>query len=152
MGKACYPCIEGECFLLLLFLHFHSFSSFSPVPLSSPLLSLLSLFSVSLGDNTKLPTLVDVSLNPNTIKQSQYNWDSYDIRICKHVNTLYHTIIHLNTMLNSRKGHYGMCEQWRPKLNCASRQSDQHLCSSKYSTSHSDSVSQWALDVYTTSH
>ena len=31
---------EG-CFLFLLFLHFHSFSSFFPVPLLSPLLSLL---------------------------------------------------------------------------------------------------------------
>ena len=34
--------------------------------LSSPLLSLLSLFSLSLGDNTKWPNRVDVSLNPNT--------------------------------------------------------------------------------------
>ena len=41
---------------------------FLPCPsLSSPLLSLLSLFSLSLGDNTKGPSRVDVSLNPNTI-------------------------------------------------------------------------------------
>ena len=35
---------------------------------ASPLLSLHSLFSLSLGDDTKWPTRVDVSLNPNTIK------------------------------------------------------------------------------------
>ena len=42
---------------------------FLPCPsLSSPpLLSLLSLFSLSLGDDTKWPSRVDVSLNPNTI-------------------------------------------------------------------------------------
>ena len=42
-------------FLFLLFLHFHSFSSlFLPCPsLSFPQLSLLSLFSLSLGDDTK---------------------------------------------------------------------------------------------------
>ena len=40
-------------FLFLLFLHFHS-CSFLPCPsLSSLLLSLLSLFSLSLGDDTK---------------------------------------------------------------------------------------------------
>ena len=44
---------------------------FLPCPsLSSPLLSLLSLFSLSLGDDTKWPSRVDVSLNPNTINQS----------------------------------------------------------------------------------
>ena len=57
-------------FLFLLFLHFHS-CSFLPCPsLKSLLLSLLSLFSLSLGDDTKWPTRVDVSLNPNTINQS----------------------------------------------------------------------------------
>ena len=45
---------------LFLFLICHS--------LSPLLLSLLSLFSLSLGDDTKWPTRVDVSLNPNTIK------------------------------------------------------------------------------------
>ena len=34
---------------------------------SSPLLSLLSLFSLPQGDDTKGPTRVDVSLKPNTI-------------------------------------------------------------------------------------
>ena len=66
---------RGGMFLHHLFPLFHSFSSFSPVPLSlslslslsSPLLSLLSLFSLSLGDDTKWPTRVDVSLNTNTI-------------------------------------------------------------------------------------
>ena len=55
LGKACYPCsrVEGNVFissvssLLVLFL-------FLPCPsLSSPLLSHLSLFSLSLGDDTK---------------------------------------------------------------------------------------------------
>ena len=59
---------RGDCFYFFCFftvIHFH----FSAVPsLSSPLLSLLSLFSLSLGDNTG-PTKVDVSLNPNTINQ-----------------------------------------------------------------------------------
>ena len=42
---------------------------FLPCPcFSSPLLSLLSLFSLSLGDDTKWPTRVDLSLKPNTIK------------------------------------------------------------------------------------
>ena len=44
---------RGGMFLFLLFLYFHSFSSFIPVTLSSPLLSLQSLFFLSLGDNTK---------------------------------------------------------------------------------------------------
>ena len=44
---------RGGMFLFLLFLHFHSCSSFFPVPLSSLLLCLLSLFSLSLGDDTK---------------------------------------------------------------------------------------------------
>ena len=40
-------------FLFLLFLHFHSVPLSSCPSLSSPLLSLLYLFSLSLGDNTK---------------------------------------------------------------------------------------------------
>ena len=41
---------------------------FLPYPsLSSLLLSLLSLISLFLGDDTKWPTRVDMSLNPNTI-------------------------------------------------------------------------------------
>ena len=50
---------------------------FLPCPsLPSPLLSLLSLFSLSLGDDTKWPTRVDVLLNPNTTNQiTRYrNW------------------------------------------------------------------------------
>ena len=44
---------------------------FFPCPShASPLLSLLSLLSLSLGDDTKWPTRTDVSLNPNTINQS----------------------------------------------------------------------------------
>ena len=61
---------RGGMFLFLLFLHFHSCSSFFPSLFFSSLqLSLLSLFSLSLGDDTKWPTRVDVSLNPNTINQ-----------------------------------------------------------------------------------
>ena len=44
---------RGGMFLFLLFLHFHSCSSFFPVPLFHLLYSLLSLFSLSLGDDTK---------------------------------------------------------------------------------------------------
>ena len=44
---------RGGMFLFLLFLHFHSCSLFPCPSLSSPLLSLLSLFSLSLGDDTK---------------------------------------------------------------------------------------------------
>ena len=64
---------RGGMFLFLLFLHFHSCSSFFPVPLFHLLysLSLLSLFSLSLGDDTKWPSRVDVSLNPNTIKDKK---------------------------------------------------------------------------------
>ena len=56
----------GECFYffcVFTFVHFHLF----PCPsLSSSLLSLLSLFSLSLGNDTKWPTRV-VSLNSNKI-------------------------------------------------------------------------------------
>ena len=56
-------------FLFLLFLHFHSCSSFFPVPLFHLFCFLFCrFFSLSLGDDTKWPTRVDVSLNPNTIK------------------------------------------------------------------------------------
>ena len=73
---------RGGMHLFLLFLHSHSCSSFFPVPLSSPLLSLLYLFSLSLGDDTKYPTRVDVSLNPNTIK-NQHNvcWSCLPLHI-----------------------------------------------------------------------
>ena len=73
LGKTCYPCkqvrVEGECFISsvssLSFLF-----PFLPCPsLPSPLLSILSLFSLFLGDDTKWPTRVDVSLNPNSINQ-----------------------------------------------------------------------------------
>ena len=46
--------VRGEMFLFLLFLHFHSCASFFPVPLFHLLYYiLLSLFSLSLGDDTK---------------------------------------------------------------------------------------------------
>ena len=50
---------RGWMFLFLLFLYCHSFSFLLYPSLSSPL---LSLFSLSLGDDTKWPTRVDVSL------------------------------------------------------------------------------------------
>ena len=43
----------GEMFLLLLFLHFDSFSSFFPVPLFHLLYYIFYLFSTFLGDDTK---------------------------------------------------------------------------------------------------
>ena len=56
LGKTCHL-VAGKgrrgMFLFLLFLHFHSFSFLSCPSLSSPLLSLLSLFSLSPGDDTK---------------------------------------------------------------------------------------------------
>ena len=60
--------VEGECLIssTLSFI----FLFLSCPSLSSPQLSRLSLFSLSLGDDTKWPTRVDVSLNPNTISQS----------------------------------------------------------------------------------
>ena len=57
-------------FLFLLFLHFHSCSSFFPVPLFHLFCYLFCLFSLSLGDDTKWPTRVDVSLNHNSINQT----------------------------------------------------------------------------------
>ena len=87
LGKACYPFYTGKgsvewfyffCFFpslsfLFLFLSCLTLSSplLSLLPLFSLslLLSLLSLFSHSLGDDTKWPTRIDVSLNPNTISQ-----------------------------------------------------------------------------------
>ena len=54
---------RGGMFLFLLFLHFCSFFSFLPAPLFNLvyyLLSLLSHFSLSLGDDTKWPKRVDM--------------------------------------------------------------------------------------------
>ena len=59
---------RGGMFLFPLFLHFHSCSSFFPVLLFH---LFYYLFSPFLRETTKWPTRVDVSLNPNTINQSQ---------------------------------------------------------------------------------
>ena len=75
LGKARCPCSRyrywGNAFISsvssLLFL----FVLLPCSSLSSLLLSLLSLFSPSLGDDTKWPTKLDMSLNPNTISQFQ---------------------------------------------------------------------------------
>ena len=62
--------VERECYYFFCFLTFTPVRLSSCPSLSSSLLSLLSLFSLSLGDDTKWPTRVVVSLNPNTINQS----------------------------------------------------------------------------------
>ena len=95
---------RGGMFLFLLFLHFHSCSSFFPVPLFHLLYSLfLSLFSLSLGDDTKWPSRVDMSLNPNTIKinlnsssSSHTSWGADRI-----------TLLHLYRSLIQSKLDYG---------------------------------------------
>ena len=64
--------VEGECFYFFCLLLSFIYLVLTCPSLSSPLLSLLSLFSLSLGDDTKWPTRVDVSLNPNTINQKHF--------------------------------------------------------------------------------
>ena len=63
--------VRGRMFLFLLFLHFHSSSSFFPVPLFD-LFYLFCLFSPFLWGwrQHKMIHGVDVLLNPNTINQS----------------------------------------------------------------------------------
>ena len=70
LGKACLHQVrlEGECCYFFCSFFFFHFLFLSYPCLSSHLLSLLSLFSLSLGDDTKWPTWSDVSLNSNTIK------------------------------------------------------------------------------------
>ena len=57
LGKACYPCSgkgRGGMFFISSVSSLSFLFLFLPCPsLSSPLLSLLSLFSLSLGDDTK---------------------------------------------------------------------------------------------------
>ena len=53
---------RGGMFSFLQFLYFHSCSSFFPCP------------SLSLGDDTKWPTSVDVLLNPNILKKTIIQW------------------------------------------------------------------------------
>ena len=57
---------RGVMFLFLLFLNFHSCSSFVPVHLFHLLYYFVYLLSLSLGDDAKWPTRVDMSLKPNT--------------------------------------------------------------------------------------
>ena len=93
LGKATFLAAgkgRREMFLLLLFNSF----SFLPWPsLSSPLLSLLSFFSLSVGDDTKRPTRVDVSLNPNSVNQS--------IHMMRPQFTMYLHIVFQNVSLDS---------------------------------------------------
>ena len=60
-------------FIFLLFLHFHSFSF--PLPCPSFISTISSLF---FGGDTKWPTRVDMSLNPNSIKSSA---DEINLRV-----------------------------------------------------------------------
>ena len=58
LGKVCYRIFaagkgRGGMFLFLLFFHFHSFSFLPCTSLSSPQLCLVSLSSLSQGDDTK---------------------------------------------------------------------------------------------------
>ena len=57
-----------EIFLFLLFLHFHSCSSFFPALLFHPFYYLFYLFSPFLWETTQNDTRIDM-LNPNTINQ-----------------------------------------------------------------------------------
>ena len=73
--------VEGGCFYSVFFFFFFFFFSLSFLfpflpccSLSSPLQALLSLFSLFLGDETKLLTRVDVSLSPNSINRRQWFW------------------------------------------------------------------------------
>ena len=85
--------IEGDCFYFFCFftaIHFH----FSPVPsLSCPLLYLLSLFSLSLGDDTKWPTKADVLLNPSTVNQNRHHWEHSHTITCKVIKILYLSVL-----------------------------------------------------------
>ena len=63
--------VKGKCFISCVSSLSYIFL-FLPCPcLQSPLPSLISLFSLSLGDDTKWNTRVDVSLNTNTNRQTQ---------------------------------------------------------------------------------
>ena len=56
--------IKGECSYFFCFVTFFHFP-FSPLSLSFICSTISPIFSLSLGDHTKWPTMVDVSLNPN---------------------------------------------------------------------------------------
>ena len=63
--------VKGECFFFISSVSSLSFLFlFLPFPSLS---SLLSPISFSLGDDTKWPTKVDVSLSPNSINQANEN-------------------------------------------------------------------------------
>ena len=86
-GKGREAFISSVSSLSFLFL-------FLPCPsLSSLLLSLPSLFSLSLGDDTKWPTRVDVSLNHNTIKILQVYVVAF-IHACLHPNNISLEVFH----------------------------------------------------------
>ena len=89
--------VEGECFYFFCFFTFIHFS-FSPVPLFHLLCCLLSLFSLSLGDNSKWPTGVDVSIHaiPHTVRQNLTEfspfWTPFPIRFSNLTEFSYHLI------------------------------------------------------------
>ena len=61
--------VEEECCNFFYSFTFFHFLSLLYPSLSSPLVSLLSLFSLSLGDDTKWPTRIDMSLNMASVAQ-----------------------------------------------------------------------------------
>ena len=86
---------RGGMFLFLLFLHFHSFSSLFPVPLFHFLLSLLTLFSLSLGDNTvthKGWRVVKPQHN-QSVSWTPLGWQSVDIFLFLLENLCYEALL-----------------------------------------------------------
>ena len=65
---------RGGMVLFLLFLYFHSCSSFFPITFISSTIFFISFLPYS-GRRYKMTHRVDVSLNPNTIKKSSH-WTS----------------------------------------------------------------------------
>ena len=87
--------VAGGMLWFLLFLLCHLFSFLPSPSLSSPL---LSLFSLSLGDDTKWPKRVDVSLYPNSINQSinQSLWSMHVYIECRLPQILWVTFLLAN--------------------------------------------------------
>ena len=103
-------------FLSLLFLDFHSFFLHCPSLLSH----FLSLFYLSLGDDTKWPTRVDVSLNPNTILPYRLDSGSCLIYGCLNVvnfvsycQKYLYFMYKVYVLIKSAKGFFGPCRRTR---------------------------------------
>ena len=71
---------RGGIFLFLQCLHFHSWFLFLPCPpLSSPLLYLLSLYPLSLGDNTKWATKGWCVVKPQHNQSVHVVWSEHSL-------------------------------------------------------------------------